>query len=138
LVEDSEKPASYCGLFCSACGLYQGRIRQAVENLRKVTSTYGFDKIAVELADHEPAFRHYTEFEKVLDSINHLIKDLPDCLGCGAGGGDPSCSIRQCCREKDQAACTDCLELDTCAELIATPFFQHRFKALRAVLGLNP
>ncbi|MEM2058924.1 MAG: hypothetical protein QXO76_11855 [Thermoproteota archaeon] len=40
----------YCGLYCGACGIYQGRIKLAVENLRKVINAYGFDRIAPELA----------------------------------------------------------------------------------------
>jgi hypothetical protein len=60
---------SYCGLYCGACGIYQRRIKQAVENLRNVIEAYGFDKIYSELVNYEPAFQHYAEFEKVLDGF---------------------------------------------------------------------
>jgi hypothetical protein len=46
----SENLVGYCGLYCGACGIYQGRIKQAVENLRGVIQAYGFNKISAELA----------------------------------------------------------------------------------------
>jgi len=71
-----ENPGSlvgYCGLYCGACGIRQGRVKQAVENLRKVLGAYGFDKITPELAKWEPAFQHYAEYEKVLDGFVRLL-----------------------------------------------------------------
>ncbi|MEM3523776.1 MAG: hypothetical protein QXU11_12405 [Thermoproteota archaeon] len=58
----------YCDSYCGACEIYQGKIKQAVENPRRI-SAYGFDKTMPELAKWEPAFQHYTEFEKVMDGL---------------------------------------------------------------------
>ena len=107
----------YCGLYCGACGIYQGRIRQAVENLRKTISAYGFDKIAPELARWEPAFQHYPEFEGVLDGF---VKLLGDCPGCVKGGGDPNCVVRECCKQKAYTTCAECAEMDACEKLRPT------------------
>ncbi|MHA1711713.1 MAG: DUF3795 domain-containing protein [Candidatus Freyarchaeota archaeon] len=112
--ESPENLVGYCGLYCGACGIYQGRIKQAVENLRKVISAYGFDKMASKLANWEPAFQHYTKFERVLDG---LVKLFGSCLGCVAGGGDPNCAIRECCKQKTYTTCAECVEMDTCEKL---------------------
>jgi hypothetical protein len=72
-----------------------------------------------------------------LESIDRLVRNLADCPGCAAGGGDPSCVIRECCRQKPHFSCEECSELDACKELINTPLFQHRSKALKAALRLN-
>ena len=120
----------YCGLYCGACGIHQGRIRQAVENLRKVIGVYGFDKMGSQLAKWEPAFQHYEEFEKVLDGFVSL---LGDCPGCVAGGGDPSCTLRECCKEKGYTTCAECEELDSCekAKRIAESLDElHRIRAM--------
>ena len=101
----------YCGLYCGACGIYQGRIKQAVQNLREVIRAYGFDKIAPELAKWEPAFQHYAEFDKVLDGF---VKLLGECPGCVAGGGDPGCRVRECCRPKAFQTCAECDKMGTC------------------------
>ena len=104
----------YCGLYCGACGIYQGRIKQAVENLRKIIGAYGFDKIAPELAKWEPAFQHYGEFEKVMDGLVKLFGECPGCIG---GGGDPNCKLRQCCGQKSYITCVECAEMGTCKKL---------------------
>ncbi len=112
-----ENPPSlvgYCGLYCDACGIRQGRIRQAVENLRKVIGAYGFDKIAPELAKWEPAFQHYAEFEKIMDG---WVKLFGECPGCVAGGGDPNCTVRQCCKPKGYNTCVECADMETCEKL---------------------
>jgi len=114
LSEIPKNLVGYCGLYCGACGIYQGRIKQAVENLRKVIGVYGFDKIASELANWEPAFKHYAEFEEVLDGF---VKFFGDCPGCVAGGGDPSCVVRECCKQKAYATCAECVEMGTCEKV---------------------
>jgi len=116
------------------CGIYQGRIRHVVENLRRVISTYGFDKIALELTNFEPAFRHYPEFERVLDGF---VKVFGDCPGCVAGGGDPTCGVRECCKEHARITCGECFEMDVCEKIRAMPLSQHRFRALKAALRVK-
>jgi len=114
LTRNPKDLVAYCGLYCGACGIYQGRIRHAVENLRKVIGAYGFDKIAPELAKWEPSLQHYSEFEKVMDGLVKLFGECPACIG---DGGDPNCAIRQCCRQKKYATCVECAEMDTCGTL---------------------
>lgn len=104
----------YCGLYCGACGIYQGKIKQAVENLQKVIKAYGFDKITPELAKWEPAFQHYAEYEKVLEG---WVKIFGECPGCISGGGDPNCAVRECCREKAYTTCAECAEMEKCEKL---------------------
>jgi hypothetical protein len=127
----SKKPKSlvgYCGLYCGACGIYQGRVKQAVENLRLVIGAYGFDKIMPELAKWEPAFQHYKEFEKVNDA---LIKMFGECPGCVGGGGDPDCIIRKCCAQKGYAVCSDCAEMDKCEKLQQREWALKRLRKIK-------
>jgi len=98
-------------------------------------STYAFDKIALEFVDLEPAFQHYTEFEKVLEGF---FKILSICPGCFAGGGDPSCPIRECCKQRAYTICTECFEMDTCEKIKNTTLFQQcMIKALKAAPRLK-
>ena len=130
MIRSAESLVGYCGLYCGACGIHQGRIRQAVANLREVIGAFGFDKISPQLAKWEPAFQHYEEFEKVLDGFVSL---LGECPGCAAGGGDPSCTLRQCCKEKGYTTCADCVELDSCekAQRIVESLDElHRIRAV--------
>lgn len=124
---------AYCGLYCGACGIYQGRIRQAVENLRKVIGAYGFDKIAPELTKWEPSLQHYAEFEKVMDGLVKLFGECPACIG---DGGDPNCAIRQCCRQKKYATCVECAEMDTCGTLQRYPWAKKELQKIKTT-GLD-
>lgn len=87
---------------------------QAVENLQKVIEAYGFDKIMPELAKWEPSLQHYSEFENVMRG---LVKLFGECPGCLSSGGDPSCAIRECCKQKPYTTCAECIELETCEKV---------------------
>lgn len=123
----------YCGLYCGACGIYQGRMKQAVENLRKIIGYYGFDKITVELAKWEPAFQHYAEFENVL---NGLVKLFGECAGCAEGGGDPNCAIRECCRQKGYTICAECAKMEACEKLQQYTWAKEGLQKIKA-MGVN-
>jgi hypothetical protein len=118
----------YCGLHCGACGIYQGRIRQAVENLRRVLGAYGFDKMSSELAQWEPSFKHYQEFEQVMDGVVKLFGGCPACVG---GGGDPTCPIRQCCKPKGYATCAECSEMNSCDKLKQREWALQRLRQVK-------
>lgn len=128
----SKKPKSlvgYCGLYCGACGIYQGRVKQAVENLRLVIGAYGFDKIMPEVAKWEPAFQYYKEFEKVNDA---LIKLFGECPRCVSGGGDPGCAIRKCCKEKAYTTCVDCADMEKCDKLKQRDWTSKALRKIKA------
>lgn len=122
-----------CGLYCGACGIYQGRIKQAAENMRKVVSAYGFDKMAPELAKWEPAFQHYPEYEKVLNGFVSLFGDCPGCIG---NGGDPNCALRKCARQKEYVTCTECNEMDDCEKLRQYDYGLKELKRIKDI-GLD-
>ena len=120
-------------MYCGACGIYQGKIKQAVENLRKVIGYYGFDKIASELAKWEPAFQHYTEFENVLDGFVKIFGECPACVG---GGGDPNCAIRECSKQKGYAICAECTDIETCEKLQRYAWARDELRKIKA-MGVN-
>lgn len=111
---DSTNLVGYCGLYCNACGIRQGKIETAVKNLRDIVAVYGFDKIMPELANWEPSFKHYNEFNQVMDG---LVKMFGDCTGCLQGGGDPNCKVRSCVKQKGYRTCAECSETETCETL---------------------
>ena len=92
--ESPKNLVGYCGLYCGACGIYQGRIKQAVESLRSVIGAYGFDKIMPELA-----------------------KMFGECPGCIGGGGDPNCAVRECAKQKAYTTCAECAEMERCEKV---------------------
>ncbi|MBS7633216.1 DUF3795 domain-containing protein [Candidatus Bathyarchaeota archaeon] len=126
---DSQNLVGYCGLYCGACGIKQGKIRQAVQNLRKIIAAYGFDKIVPELSKWEPSLKHYAEYEKVLDGLINLFGDCPACV---AGGGDPACLLRKCCKEKNLRVCSECEEMESCDKLKQRQWALKRLQEIKA------
>ena len=118
----------YCGLYCNACGIRQQKIKTAVNNLRNIIAAYGFDKIMPQLANWEPSFKHYTEFNQVM---NGLVKMFGDCPGCLQNGGDPNCKVRTCTKQKSYRTCAECNETDTCEKLAP---YREGYKGLTADL----
>ena len=104
----------HCGLHCNACGIRQGKIKKAVNDLHKIIAAYGFDKAMPKLANWEPSFKHYNEFSQVM---NGLVKMFGYCPGCLQGGGDPNCKVRSCAKQKGYRTCAECDESETCEPL---------------------
>jgi hypothetical protein len=93
--------AAYCGLYCGACDIYQKRIGQSGNELKKVLDAYRFNEIATQV----PGLENYEAFHNVL---NTLVTIFGQCAGCQKDGGPPQCDIRNCCREKGYKTCAEC------------------------------
>jgi hypothetical protein len=92
---------AYCGLHCGACDIYQKRIGQSGEELRRVLDAYRFNEIATQV----PGLENYEAFHKVL---NTLVTIFGQCDGCLKAGGPPQCDVRNCCQEKGYRTCAEC------------------------------
>ena len=103
--------AGYCGLYCGACAILNGQIRDTAKSLRGLLKAYDYAEWAPTLADFVPAVRNWGEFEGVLEWLT-----TQDCSGCPAGGGNPECAIRICARERRLAGCWECDE-EPCEKL---------------------
>ena len=103
--------AAYCGLYCGACSIENGQIRNAAKELQGMLKAYGYPQWAPTLAEFVPATKHYPEFDGVLEWLT-----TQECGGCLAGGGNPQCAIRICAKEKGFAGCWECTEV-TCEKL---------------------
>ena len=97
--------ATYCGLYCDACAIKNGQIRDAAKALQGMLSAYEYAQWAPMMAQFFPATKHYPEFDGVLEWLM-----TQDCPGCLQGGGNPECAIRICAKEKDLAGCWECSE----------------------------
>lgn len=92
---------TYCGLYCGACDIYQKRISQSGNDLKKVLDALDFSSFSNQV----PGLEDYETFYKIL---NTLITLFGQCQACQKGGGPPQCPIRDCCREKGYTTCAEC------------------------------
>ena len=103
--------ACYCGLYCGACAIKNGQIRDTATLLQDMLNTYQYSEWVPMVADFIPAEKGWGEFESVMGWL--MSQDCPACLG---GGGNPDCAIRTCAKEKGLAGCWGCDE-DPCEKL---------------------
>jgi hypothetical protein len=111
---DTVNAVGYCGLYCNACSIRQGKIKAAVNNLRDIIAAYQFDKIMPDLANYDPCFKQYDGFKQVMDGF---VRVFGDCSGCVQGGGDPNCKVRSCAKLKGYRTCAECAEAKACRKL---------------------
>ncbi len=95
--------ATYCGLYCDACAIKNGQIRNAATAFQGMLNAYDYPEGALTAADFFPAAKYYPEFDGVLEWLT-----TQDCPGCLQGGVNPECAIRICAREKGLAGCWKC------------------------------
>jgi hypothetical protein len=87
---------AYCGLYCGLCA-GRSRIPQRATALQQAMADEGWNFWGQGI----PGFPEFWQFLQGL-------ADEGGCPGCRAGGGDPSCRIRICARERDLELCAHC------------------------------
>lgn len=91
-----------CGIYCGACFAYRGEIPLKARELKELLNKERFHKIAVPF----DWVGDYREFRRWLGFLARM-----KCDGCGAGGGNPFCQIRRCCRKRGYISCAECSEM---------------------------
>lgn len=94
--------------------------------------------------------RRFIEAYRYSDWIEHMTRDFdyPNlikglqwftnsaCRGCGAGGGMPSCEVRECCRKKGYENCYSCGDFSSCRKLgyqKETYKIDHEYQQIRKI-----
>lgn len=103
----------YCGLYCGACAIKNGQIRDTASSLQDMLNTYQYGEWVPMVAEYFPVVKGWREFEGVMGWL--MTQDCPACLG---GGGNPDCAIRICAKEKGLAGCWACDD-DPCDKVAA-------------------
>jgi len=98
-----ENQIGFCGIWCGSCPGGNGSV---VELTRRYEETVKKNNI-----EHwAPKDFDFKEFMKGLSSL----QQVPLCRGCLKGGGNLSCKIRTCAREKRISNCSQCELLMSC------------------------
>ena len=95
---------AYCGLDCEKCVKFKGVYADKARELLEAIEESGLD----EWQEHEPREEefNYNDFKKGLVWFEKHMR----CVGCLAGGGNPDCVIKKCCKERGINNCSECLE----------------------------
>ena len=111
----TEEMITFCGLSCSDCHGYTGKIPDLARDLRKELRQTHYDKFAKFISTNPfgKDFKNYDECYKVLGA---MVK-FRCRKGCRVGGGPPFCKIRKCAQKKELDGCWECAEFETCKKL---------------------
>ena len=85
---------AYCGLYCSECFSYKGKIADLSRDLRKELRGAKFDRVVEGIP-----FKEFEHYEKCYEVLGAMVR-LRCKNACRGGGGNPFCSIRKCCQKK--------------------------------------
>ncbi len=101
--QNVEYQLGFCGIWCGSCPAGNGSI---VELTRRYATTIKQSN----LENWAPPTFDFTEFMKGLAAL----QTVPLCDGCLKGGGNPTCTIRLCARQKNIPSCSQCEALPQC------------------------
>ena len=111
----NENLIAYCGLYCSDCPLFTGRIADLARDLRKELRQSKFDRTAESLSKIS-FFKIFENYPQCYEVLGEMVK-MRCKKGCKNGGGPPFCKIRKCCQKKGIQGCWECDEFETCEKL---------------------
>lgn len=87
----------YCGLYCENCAV-KAKIGPASKTLYDEMKNMGFENV-IELIPGGAGFWPF---------LKGMAENGGVCISCRDGGGDPSCAIRICAKEKGVEMCALC------------------------------
>ncbi len=76
-MNDEPSLVGCCGLYCSACAIYQQLIKKRAIQLLEVLNAYQFQEIAKEAKEWDPKLAFYPQFEDVLQSLMKMFGEYP-------------------------------------------------------------
>ena len=96
---------AFCGIDCEKCVKFKGIFAEKAKEILKSIEESGLDHWQ-QHESREEEF-NYNDFKKGLIWFEKHMQ----CPGCHAGGGNPDCIIRNCCKEKGVDNCNKCSEM---------------------------
>ncbi|RJP27151.1 MAG: DUF3795 domain-containing protein [Actinobacteria bacterium] len=101
---------AYCGLYCGDCIPSNTRLFEMIEELQELAAKLRLYDYAELLSRRDAACEDYPAFERMLAALAGWRCPSP----CRAGGGRPSCLVRECAREKGFDGCWECANRRGC------------------------
>ena len=101
--DNVENQIGFCGIWCGSCPAGNGSIIELTRRYEEAVKKNRMEKWA-------PKDFDFREFMKGLNSLQKISL----CRGCLQGGGNSTCTIRTCAKEKKVSSCSQCELLMNC------------------------
>ena len=94
--ENVKGQVGHCGLWCGSCVVGNGLLAEMTSQYERVACGHGVQEWVLK--------------EKGKDFVEALetIKKVPICPGCLKGGGDDTCRMRECTKQRGLVHCDEC------------------------------
>jgi hypothetical protein len=107
----------HCGLWCGSCIVGNGLLAEMTSRYERVVCGHGVHKwVLKEKGD---------EFVQALETI----KNVDGCPGCLKGGGDDTCPMRDCTKQRGLVHCDECGAGDGCLHAKRIEYMRSAGKA---------
>ncbi|MFB0562353.1 MAG: DUF3795 domain-containing protein [Candidatus Lokiarchaeia archaeon] len=98
-----------CGIFCGACDGHIGEARSLAKRMYEILESLNFDDVGFFFLQTD--LENFEIFKKL---VTNFI-NMENCRGCGEGG-NPTCPIMICAKEKGYVTCAECESLEECTD----------------------
>jgi hypothetical protein len=115
----------HCGLWCGSCIVGNGLLAEMTSQYEREACGHGVHKWVLK--------EKGKEFVDALDTI----KKVPICPGCLKGGGDDTCQMRECTRQRGLVHCDECDTGKECPHSKAIEYMREAGKAAGMLAATN-
>lgn len=115
-----------CGLWCGSCIVGNGLLAEMTAQYERVACGHGVHKWVLK-----------EKGEAFVEALN-TIKEVPVCRGCLNGGGDDTCRMRECTKQKGLIHCDECDDEDKCPHRAMINYMREAGKAAGMIALTSP
>ncbi len=115
----------HCGLWCGSCIIGNGLLVEMTSQYQRVACGHGVHNWVLK-----------EKGEAFVEALEEL-KKVPICPGCLKGGGDDTCQMRECTRERGLVHCDECDVGEACSHLKAIAYMREGGKAAGMLAAIS-
>jgi hypothetical protein len=124
--ENVKGQVGHCGLWCGSCIIGNGLLAEMTAQYERVACGHGVHKWVLK-----------EKGEAFVEALGE-IKKVPICPGCLKGGGDDTCRMRECTKQRGLLHCDECDAGDGCPHMKAIESMREGGKAAGMIAATNP
>ena len=115
--ENVRGQVGHCGLWCGSCIVGNGLLAEMTSQYERVACGHGVHKWVLK-----------EKGEAFVEALGN-IKNVPVCPGCLKGGGDDTCRMRECTKQRGLVHCDECDAREKCPNVEMIEYMRVAGKA---------
>lgn len=115
----------HCGLWCGSCIVGNGLLAEMTSQYERVACGHGVHKWVLK-----------EKGEAFVEALG-TIKAVPTCPGCLKGGGDDTCQMRECTKQRGLVHCDECDMAKECPHAKSIEYMREAGTAAGMMAAIN-